>query len=55
MQKAVQASESRKVQQKLFYHGNPVVPSVLVRLKDYLSSRFGDGKAENSNRLKEVS
>jgi hypothetical protein len=28
---------------------------VLVRLKDYLSSRFGDGKAEAANRVKEVS
>jgi hypothetical protein len=55
VQKAEQASESRKVQQKLFYHGNQAVPSVLVRLKDYLSSRFGDGKAEAANRVKEVS
>jgi hypothetical protein len=55
VQKAAQAGESRKVQQKLFYHGNQAVPSALVRLKDYLSSRFGAGKAEDSNRLKEVS
>ena len=55
MQKAAQASEIRKVQQKLFYHGKQAVPSVLVRLKDYLSSRFRDGKAEAAKRLKGVS
>jgi hypothetical protein len=55
VQKAAQASESRKVQQKLFYHGNQAVSSALVRLKDYLSSRFREGKAEAANRLKEVS
>ena len=56
MQKAAQASESRKVQQKSFYHGNLASsPLLLVRLKDYLSSRFRDGKAEAANRLKEVS
>jgi hypothetical protein len=55
VQKAEQASESREVQQKLFYHASQAVPSALVRLKDYLSSRFGDGKAEAAKRLKEVS
>jgi hypothetical protein len=55
VQKAAQASESRKVQQKIFYHGNQAVPSLLLRLKDYLSSRFRGGKAEAPNRLKGVS
>jgi hypothetical protein len=55
VQKAAQAGQSRKVQQKLFYHGNQAVSAVRMRLKDYPSSRFGAGKAEDSNRLKEVS
>lgn len=55
MQKAAQASKSRKVRQKIFYHGNKAFPSGLVRLKDYLSSRFRAGKAEAPHRLKGVS
>jgi hypothetical protein len=55
VQKAAQAGKSRKVQQAVFYHGKLAVPAALVRLKDYLGSRFRVGKAEASHRLKGVS